>query len=262
MPVTSWPPYNSSFAADVALGKLPGYSHINKFGETTNADNGVATDVWDRANPTDTQAIWTAPTTARTHQIVSSSTNDTSGGTGARTLRIWGLTSWSADEVNEDITMNGTSNVATANSYVIIHRMSVLTKGSSGPNVGTITATADTDSTVTAQIGAGNGQTLMAIFGVPSTKIALVERLYGNLRNNTSTTASVRLLSNPEPDSELTGFNMQHVFGIEGSGTSALTIPYEPQKRIDGPAIIKVQVVAAANNVEISAGFDALLVDT
>ena len=31
----------------IAAGNVPGYSHVNKFGNTSNADEGVLTDVWD-----------------------------------------------------------------------------------------------------------------------------------------------------------------------------------------------------------------------
>ena len=53
---------------------------------------------------------YTPPTTARIHNIASSSANDTSAGTGARTVSINGILA-DYSEANETITMNGTSNV-------------------------------------------------------------------------------------------------------------------------------------------------------
>jgi hypothetical protein len=233
---------------------------VNKFGRSTNVDSGVDTDIWDRANATDDQDIWTAPTTARTHQITSSSANDTSGGTGARTIRLYGLTSWSSVEISEDITMNGTSNVATTNSYVIIHRMKVLTKGSSGPNVGNITATADTDATVTAQINVGEGQTQMAIYGVPSGKRAYMSQYYASaIKAVASSSVALKMLVNPESESELTGFLTKHTLGVSTDGTNYLRHDFKPYFRIKGPAIIKIQGNASANNTDVSAGFDILI---
>ena len=135
-------------------------------------------------------------------------------------------------------TMNGTSNVATSNSYVIIHRMKVLTKGENGPNVGVITATAVTDSSVTAQINAGEGQTQMAIYGVPSTQVAYITQFYASINKAVASAAgNIALLMNPEPDSELTKFLVKHTKGINTSGTSALPHRYKPYNRFAGPCI-------------------------
>lgn len=250
---------------EVARGNTAGQASILKYGRSINVDNGVATDIWDRANAADAQAIWVAPTTARTHDIVSTSASDDGdpGGVGARTLRIWGLTGWGTNEVNEDITLNGVGNVATGNAYVIIHRMRVLTKGATNTNVGQITATAQTDGTVTAQILVGAGSTQMAILGIPSTQKLFIPRYYANFNRATpaASACDVAMLANPEPDNELLNFIVRHTFGLMTTGTSALIIDYKPYKRIDGPAIIKVQATGSANDLDVSAGFDGILVN-
>lgn len=248
----------------VPSGQVAGYSSVNKFGRSTDVDSGVDTDIHDGANATDAVTTWVAPTTARTHQIASTSANDDGdpAGTGARTIRVFGLTAWDADEASEDITMNGVTNVATANAYVIIHRMRVLTKGASGPNVGVITATADTDGTVTAQINAGEGQTQMAIYGVPSTKIAYMSMYYASIiKNAAAVTVALKLLVNPEPDSELIGFLVKHTNGLDSTGNSLMSHEYDPYFKISGPAIIKLQANASANNTDVSGGFDLYLED-
>lgn len=247
---------------DIPLGNVDGQTSVNKFGRSTNVDSGVDTDIWDRANSTDDQDIWTAPTTARTHDIASTSASDTSGGAGARTIQVYGLTSWSTAEVSETITMNGTSNVATSNSYVIIHRMKVLTKGATNVNVGVITATAQTDSTVTAQINAGEGQTQMAIYGVPSTQTAYMTQLYASCNRAVSSVAvNVSLLQNPEPDTELTNFLIKHTAGLNTAGSSAINHLFTMNNGFSGPCILKVQASANANDADVSAGFDLILVD-
>jgi hypothetical protein len=126
--------------------------------------------------------------------------------------------------------MNGTSDVATANAYVIIHRMRVLTKGTLASNVGNITATADVDGTVTAQINADTGQTQMAIYGVPSIQTAYMSCFYASFNKAIGVSAAVdmTLLANPEPDVELTNFLVKATQGLLSTGTSHILHPYIP----------------------------------
>jgi hypothetical protein len=253
---------------EIPAGRIDGVSSVNKFGRAPSGVQVTATDIWDRANATPTQQIWVAPTTARIHDIVSTSINDDGSpvGTGARTLRVYGLTAWNADETSEDITLDGTSNVATANSYVIIHRMRVLTFGSSGPNVGTITATAQTDGTVTAQINIGEGQTQMAIYGVPSTKTAYMTEYYAAIHEaggtpSTAEAVDISLYINPIPDSELAGFLVKHTLGVATTGTTYFNHTFKPYFKITGPAIIKMQGLGSGADLDTSAGFDLILED-
>lgn len=249
---------------DIARGLVTGVSHVNKFGATSNADSGVVTDLWDGANPTDDIDIWVAPTQARTHQIVSTSTDDDGSpvGVGARTIRVYGLKTWSSAETTEDITMNGTTNVPTANTYVIIHRLEVLTKGATSENVGVITATADTDSTVTAQIKVGHGQTEMAIYGIPDTKVAYCTGYYASLiKNASAVNAEINLVFNQEPNNELLNFIIKHDMGLESTGTSYARQVFSPYLKLAGPGIVKIEANTDAANITVSGGFDLILVD-
>lgn len=262
MTISKYPDFPTDFFLEVSRGNIPGITHVNKFGRTTDADSGVATDVWDGANATDATPIWVAPTTARIHDIVSTSANDDGDpvGTGAQTVRVYGLTSWSSDEVSEDITMNGVTNVATSNSYVIIHRMKVLTWGTAGPNVGKITATAQTDATVTAYILIDQGQTQMAIYGIPSTKTGYMTSFYAeqNKASGVSTAnVNAQLLINEYADNQLVGFVVKHT---RPSGELPAH-SFNPYKSITGPAIVKIQATSDTNNTDVDAGFDIILID-
>ena len=250
---------------EIARGNVLGVSSYNKFGRNIEIDSGVTADIWDGGYTGDVSLIWVAPTQARIHNIVSTSSDDDGSpvGVGARTIRIYGLTDWDTAEVTEDVTLNGTSNVVTSNSYVIIHRMKVLTKGANSVNVGVITATAQSNNTIPAQIRAGQGQTLMTIFGIPSTQKVYMKRLYANVNKagGAAGLVDVSLLFNPEPDAELTKFLVKHTFGLQTVGTSALTIPFAMPKVLEGPGILKIQVVSGTANMDVSAGFDLILVD-
>lgn len=245
---------------EIARGNVEGQAGVNKFGANIQVDSGVTADVWDGGATSGVSLLWVAPTQARIHDIVSTSANDAAAGIGANTLRVHGLTDWDTAEVTEDITMNGLTNVPTTNSYVIIHRLEVLTKGATGASVGTITATAQTDNTITAQIRASQGQTQMAIYGVPSTQKAYMGMWYASIARAVGA-AGIHLLFNPEPGDEIINFLTKHTIGLETTGTSALVIPYYIPKKFDGPGIIKIQAQSTINGLDVSAGFDLVLVD-
>jgi len=262
----------SDLGLDVARGLVSGMATINKFGRNTEIDSGVTADIWSGgktvgALPGGTSLIWLAPTAACKHNIASTSGSDDGdpAGVGARTIRIYGLPDWDTAEVNEDIVMNGESNVLTQNTYVIIHRMKVLTSGATSINVGTITATASAPSnvTVTARIEVGIGQTEMAIYGVPS-----VEKLYlslwyaSSLRSVTAAAgANLSMLVNTNPQTQTVNFITKETKGIITAGSSGFNRTYEERKMISGPAIVKIQAVSGANDMDISSGFDGLVVD-
>lgn len=98
----------------------------------------------------------------------------TSAGTGAVVVHITNALDGSWGELTEFVVLNGTSNVATANDYFRINSAHIHGAGSNKTNVGNITLTAQTDATVTAQISAGIGRTLMAFTTVPAGKTMYV----------------------------------------------------------------------------------------
>lgn len=258
---------------DIASGKVPGLSSENKFGRAPSVVASIPTDIWDRANTVDNQPIFVAPTQARIHAIASSDDTDAGvlpGGSsssagmtdGAHTVRVFGLVSWDLPEVSEDIRLKGTTPVNTVNAYVIVHRVLVLNKGGDGPNVGVITATAAVDNTITAQINAGEGETQMAIYGIPSVQKGFISCYYASLLKQMGGPPSrldVTFLANPEPNVEMTGFLVKHTRGLLDTGSSEVIHVFDPEYPIPGPAIVKVQVVGIGMNLDVSGGFDVKL---
>jgi hypothetical protein len=78
----------TDFALEVAKGNIPGHTSVNKYGHAKDGLQTTATDIWDRADAAATQQIWVAPTQARLHTISCVNSLDTSGGTGANTVRV------------------------------------------------------------------------------------------------------------------------------------------------------------------------------
>lgn len=238
------------FELDYPRGLFPGVSTVNKFGRNPDVDTAAAEDVWSYGG------TWVAPTTARIHNIASTSASDTSAGTGAQQIEVQGLNG-SYALTTETITLNGTTNVPTVNSYIIIHRMIVKPAGSGNYNVGTITATAQTDGTVTASIAVGENQTLMAIYQVPAGKTAYMRKYYASINATTGGAADVRLWVYPFGEA----WQLKHILGLSTSGSSFICYEFNPNLKITEKSLIRLSAAASANNMDISGGFDLVLVD-
>ena len=260
------PQTDLDYFAAVSLGLLPGYKSVNKFGAAPSGVQTTATDIWDLANATPTQQIWLAPTAARIHTVASTSAADTTGGTGVATVDVSYLPDWNTAEAVERVTGDLNAGIAMSNSAVIIHRMKVVPQSTTtnvGGNVGTITATAAVDGTITAVILPGNGQTEMAIYGVPSTQTALLYQWHAQIDKSTGVAASVdfTIRLNPNPDVQTVAFLRKDDISVQSTGTSSKSKNGGIPKTFAGPCIIKIQGIASAADVDGEAGFDLIVVD-
>ena len=258
---------DKDFLLEVASDKVPGMSSENKFSRNIEVDSGVTADVWDGGHTVasgGTSLIWLAPTAARIHTIASTSASDDTGGTGANSVIINYLPDWNTAETTETVTGNLNAGIAMNNAAVMINRMEVIIQSTSTTaNAGEITATAATDSTVTARIRAGEGQTQMSIYGVPSIQKLKMGRFYANVNKagGAAGLLDVTLLANTAPDTNSVVFITKHTFGLQTVGTSAFTIPYYVTKKFDGPVIVKIQVASNTNDMDVSAGYDLVVRD-
>ena len=277
---TSLEEFETTFYADplpvadmmllIARGLRVGMSKVNKYGKATDGIQTTPTDVWDRADSDATQQIWLAPTAARIHTVASSSAADDGtpegAGVGAQAVRVWYLPDWDTKETFEDVVLNGLTGVAMLNAAVIIHRMKVIPVGVTyNINVGDICATAAVDGTITACVNAGEGQSQMAIYGIPSVQTGYMPNYDVNAHNtgNPSTVIETEftMMVNEHPDLNTTTFLGKSNMGLIASGTTHVHKQYSPYKTIPGPAIIKFQAIATAADTEATAEFDLILVD-
>lgn len=159
----------TDFLFDVSRGRFSAFSIDTKFGNNPDIDTAsTPEDIWEGGGLYTGQPIHSAA--AETVTIVSDSGNDTAAGTGARTVRIFGLDA-NFDEQQEDLTMNGTTLVTSSGSYKRVFRAFVLTAGSAANNVGILTiAHSTTTANIFARIPAGRGQTAIAAYTVPNNK--------------------------------------------------------------------------------------------
>lgn len=159
------------FYLAVAKGDFTGYSNVSKFGYNHSVSQIAYESIWEGSN------AYPWMSSADYLQVLSSSANDTSAGTGARTVEIEGLDSnW--DVQTETVSMNGTTVVTTTNQFLRIFRAIVVTGGTSLRNEGDITIRDQSTSTTRALITNGPtssfGQTLMAVYTIPAGKTGYV----------------------------------------------------------------------------------------
>jgi len=267
-------PYNNllryDFALDVARGEISNMSHVNILGRNPDADLiasstavNLGRSLWDGGIAG--AVNWVAPTTARTHAIVSSSANDDTdgGGTnnGARTVQVLGLDSAYALQ-QENVTLNGTGSVNTASTYTMIYRMLVLTAGGTGWNEGAITATAATDGTVTAKITATNNQTLSSQFMVPAGKKAYMTSYHASIEKkglgSTSRFGDIFLMSK-----QFGGvWRVRDTTTVDQDGSSYVPHTFNPYKVFEAKELIELRADPSEDAQDISGGYDLILVDS
>ena len=246
----------------VAAGAVPGIVHINKYGRNPDCDQAASTtavnigrSIWDGGIAG--AVNWVPPTVSRVHQLVSTNVNDTSAGTGARTVRVYGLDVNYA-LFNETITLNGTSNVATS-AFTMIYRMIVRTAGSTGWNAGTIKATADTDSTVTAQITIGNNQSLMTPFMVPVSTRGYMTNFSGTLKKTGGVAKFADIFLMSKEFGEV--WRMRESGSAASDGQNKFSHPFEPHKTFQAKELIELRANPSADGQDVSGSYDLILVD-
>lgn len=152
-----------------------GYKVIHKFGHNLLVDENWET-IWSQGS------TYSWIDTATVLKISSSNTNDTSDGTGARTVLVEGLDSNYAEQ-SEVVTLNGQTAVNTTGTYKRVHRMIVQTVGSGNYNAGILYAGTGTVSSGVpankyATVPIGYNQTMMAIYTIPADKTAYLISFY------------------------------------------------------------------------------------
>lgn len=120
-------------------------------------------------------------------RIVSTDVNDTSAGSGAREVRVIGIDAdWNI--LSEDIPLNGTTAVESANNFRRIHTMFVIESGSSTvANIGTITVnhfptTANVFATILPYVGSSN----YAVYTVPENFVGIIRDIKVEIKRSQS----------------------------------------------------------------------------
>ena len=148
------------YSYDIAEGNVSGHNSVRRFGHNPDVSTS-----WETLSHK--SSIYAYLTSAEVLKIKSDNVNDASGGTGARTILISGYDGDYAIQ-SETVTLNGTTAVDTANSYLRIMKMRVKTVGTGATNAGEITCNNNAESNELLQIEPEMGASTFIGWTVPA----------------------------------------------------------------------------------------------
>jgi hypothetical protein len=240
------------FELQVARGQVDGHNTLFKFG--TNGDVGTSVEtVWAQGG------TYVYPASATVMKISSTSANDSSGGTGARTIAIFGLDA-DYNEISESVLLDGQTEVNTGNSYLRIFSAYVTTAGSGATAAGTIyagtgTVTSGVPATVYGMIALTANATQMAFWTVPAGyTFYLMGFFYTSSNGTASASTNFQLIQRP-----LDGvFRIQNSARTTGNGSFVVDLhtPVAFTEKTD----IEVRAVASAGASNVSAEFEGIYI--
>jgi len=244
---------------EMARGEYPSLSIVHKFGASTSLTTAFA--------PIAHGGVYKTPIGGTTLEVLSDSTVDSSGDTGARSVMVEGLsTNWT--EITETVELNGTTAVQLTNNFNRVYRAYVVDSGTyaddtAGSHVGEITIREAGGGDTWGHIHSGifpRGQTQIGAYTVPKGKTAYVA-LY-NISIDSSKSGDVIMFQRTNADTTVAPFSSMRTIielvGLGGSETypdgGALHGPFT------GPCDIGFMAKAAAT-AQISVDYIIYLVD-
>ena len=236
----------------ISRGHSLGYRTLYKFGYNPDVDTQEET-VWGNAG----DYIWLD--SAVTMFVSSTSANDTGTGTGARTILIQGLDE-DYNEIEETITLNGQTQVATQLSYLRIYRSFVTLAGSNEGTSGVIYIGSSgstggvPNSSVYASISIGN-QTQIAAYTVPAGYTLYVDEI-----NFTAAVSQAQKLVHCKFNSRDYGSNVFRTRFVQVIQSNQLIQSFKYPQGFAEKTDLECRVSTDTNNTAIGASFQGVLI--
>lgn len=237
----------------LALGQLaPNLRSIVVIGHNTDVSS-TEEDVWEGGG------TYTFLSAAAELEVLSSSASDTAAGVGARSVRVTGL---DADgfEKTVDVALDGTTPVSLG-SFLRVNGGFVLTSGSNGTNVGTITARTVVGATSQLVIAAGNGFHAQFIYTVPKNYNAIVGTFFFSTEQTSGGEPganSTRIVFYSRANGSGTWLHLAEFSACDNVGTIELQ-PYPPASVFPELTDIRFAAQCASANMRVNAGMTLTL---
>jgi hypothetical protein len=242
---------NEPFELQVSRSQIQGHRNVTVFGFNADVDQ-TQVSVWPLPS------LITFPASALQMKVSSTSANDTSAGTGARTVVVQGLDA-DYNEVTETVTLNGQTAVTMTTAMLRINYAYVATAGSGNSAagdiyIGTGTVTTGVPATVYDIIKFDYNNTTTGSYTVPAGYTAYMSQgLFSAGQASGSTQVQGRLLTRG-----LNNIRMTAALTTLNNGVANYVFEYPlaiPEK-----TTVEATAIGSANNNSVSSMFILLLV--
>jgi len=241
------------FNLQVSRGQVAYHETQFKFGFNPDIDDSLET-IWAEGG------LYSYLSAASVLKISSSSTDDASAGTGARTITISGLDA-NYDEISESVTLNGQTAVNTTQSFLRVFRMIVNTAGSGGQNAGVIyagtgTVTSGVPANKYGTIAVGDNQTLMCFWTVPRGYTAYLYQVDISMNTEVANKyGTVSIVARPEGGV----FNIKDKFALS---QDIIHQEFKHPIKFAEKTDLEVRAIASSSNANlaVSAGLDIVYI--
>lgn len=239
------------FELQVARGQIQGHRSVVVFGFNSDVDTSQVS-VWPLPS------LITFPSAALQMTVSSSSANDTSAGTGARTIVVQGLDA-NYNEVTETVTLNGQTAVTMTASLLRVNYAYVATAGSGNSAAGSIyigtgTVTAGVPATTYDIIKLDYNTTITGSWTVPAGYTAYISQgLFSTGQASGSTQVEGRLLTRGTD-------NIRRTAAVTTLNNGVADYLFEYPLAIPEKTTIEATAIGSANNNSVSSMFIFVLV--
>lgn len=242
----------ADFLTEASLGRISNYKTKIIVGRNPNI--GTTSDPETITEAGGIYAGFPTSTTPVSIEVVSSNANDTSAGTGARTIEIFGLkTNTSSFVESEIVTLNGTTPVVTSNNWWRIHKAIVKTVGSNGSNLGIISVRNVADTPVYTTIQIGSNSSFSGVYTVPANhKIIIKDITFIITRASGASGSATIILEIRDPSNSNNAFYPLKIFPIQTG--MQMEKNYKGGLVIDEGYDIKMTVSSVSDNLTIAFG--------
>lgn len=245
----------------IPRGQITEYTEQHKFGVYENVGTTFV--------PIARGGVYQTPTSAAALEVVSSDANDTSAGTGARTVKVTGLdANWT--EISETVSMNGTTAVALTNNFIRAYTLEVVSSGTYGnataaSHVGTITLQGSGAGAIWLQIYPSNfprGLSQCGVHTIPAGKTGLVYFHYISVEANKP--AILVFLKREGADTVVAPYSpVDAAYELDGlQGFASLIDTASPQGPFVGPCDIGFMGRFATGTGTIAVEYEIILYNT